>query len=180
MMETDERIEAYATALLEVARAEGLLKRVADEAYQVARAFESSPDLRDALSDPRLPAERKQEILADLLGDRALPLTRALVVMVVMAGRIADLPEVANRLAEMSAEQESRVVAEVRSATELDEATRRRLEESLSRATGKRVEVRTVVDHTLMGGLVARVGDTVIDGSLRHRFEELRQLLRRR
>jgi F-type H+-transporting ATPase subunit delta len=180
MMETDERIEAYATALLEVARAEGLLRGVADEAYRVARAFESSPDLRDALSDPRLPDERKQAILSDLLGDRALPLTRALVSMVVMAGRIADLPEVADRLAERAADEESLVVAEVRSAVELDEATLKRLAESLSRATGKRVQVKSVVDRSLIGGVVAKVGDTVIDGSLRHRFEELRQLLGRR
>ena len=58
--------------------------------------------------------------------------------------------------------------------------TVRRLAESLSRATGKQVEVKTVVDPSLIGGLVTRVGDIVIDGSLRHRLDSLRQALQRR
>ena len=65
-------------------------------------------------------------------------------------------------------------------AFELDDATVQRLAEALSRATGKQVEVKTVVDPSLVGGVVARVGDTVIDGSLRHRLEGLRQALQRR
>jgi len=65
----------------------------------------------------------------------------------------------------------------VRSAIELDDETVARLAVSLSKATGKQVEVKTVVDPAVLGGIVARVGDTVIDGSLRHRLEELRDKL---
>jgi F-type H+-transporting ATPase subunit delta len=179
-METTRRVDGYASALLELARAEEEVPRVSDELFRIARAFEGSAELRAALSDPRLPAERKQGVVDDLLGGRALPLTIHLVELVVAAGRSRDLPAIANRLAAMVAEARDRAVAEVRTPFELDAATKGRLAVSLSRATGKQVEVKTVVDPSLLGGLVARVGDTVIDGSLRHRFEELRQALQRR
>ena len=179
-MPSGGRVDGYAAGLLELARAEGVVPRVGDELYRIARAFESSSELRSALGDPRLPPERKQGIIADLLGGRALPLTVSLVSLVVAAGRSRDLPAIADRLAERAAAERDRVVAEVRTAFELDEETVRRLADSLSRATGKQVEVKTVVDPSLLGGVVARVGDTVLDGSLQHRLDGLRQALQRR
>jgi F-type H+-transporting ATPase subunit delta len=179
-MGSAELVHGYAAGMLELARAEGVVDRVGDELYRIARALETSSDLRLALSDPRLPLERKKGIIEDLLGGRVLPLTLNLVDFVVAAGRSSDLPDIADRLAEQAAAERDRAVAEVRTAFELDEETVRRLAESLSRATGKQVEVKTVVDPSLIGGLVTRVGDTVIDGSLRHHLEGLRQALQRR
>jgi F-type H+-transporting ATPase subunit delta len=179
-MASDELVRGYASALLEVARAEGVVARVGDELYRIARVLETSAELRLGLSDPRLPLERKQGIVEDLLGGRVLPLTLNLVNFLVSAGHSGDLPAIADQLAAQAAAERDRAIAEVRTAFELDEETVRRLAESLSRATGKQVEVKTVVDPSLLGGLVARVGDTVIDGSLQHRFEGLRQALQRR
>jgi F-type H+-transporting ATPase subunit delta len=175
-----DRVRGYAAGLLQLARAEGLVDRVGDELYRIARALETSSDLRMALGDPRLPLERKHGIVTDLLGKRALPLTLNLVNFVVAAGRSRDLPAIADELAAMAAAERERAIAEVRTAFELDEATVARLAAALSRATGKQVEVKTVLDPSLLGGVVARVGDTVIDGSLRHRLEGLRQALQRR
>jgi F-type H+-transporting ATPase subunit delta len=177
---TDDRVRGYAAGLLELARAEGVVSRVGDELYRIARALETSADLRLTLSDPRLPLERKQGVVADLLGGRVLPLTLNLVNFVVASGRSRDLPAIADELAARAAAERDRAVAEVRTAFELDEETVQRLAEALSRATGKQVEVKTVVDPSLVGGVVARVGDTVIDGSLRHRLEGLRQALQKR
>jgi len=179
-MASPDLVHGYAAGMLEVARAEGMVDRVSDELYRVARALETSTELRLALSDPRLPLDRKQGIVEDLLGGRVLPLTLNLVSFVVAAGRSSDLPAIADRLAERAAAERDRAVAEVRTTFELDAETVRRLAASLSRATGKQVEVKTVVDPSLLGGLVATVGDTVIDGSLRHRLEGLRQALQRR
>jgi F-type H+-transporting ATPase subunit delta len=66
-------------------------------------------------------------------------------------------------------------VAEVRSAIPLDESQTERLAEALGRATGKTVEVKVIIDPTVLGGLVARVGDTVIDGTVRHRIDEMKE-----
>jgi F-type H+-transporting ATPase subunit delta len=176
-MAVDDRIEGYASAILAVAEAEGELERVGDELFRIARAFESSSELRDVLTDRRVPVDRKLSIVGDLLEDRASPLSAGLVSFVVSVGRGADLPAIANRLAERAAAERNRAIAEVRTAIELDDDTVARLAERLSRVTGKQVEVKTVVDPSVLGGVVARVGDTVIDGSLRYRLEKLQDKL---
>lgn len=176
-MAVDDRIEGYASAILEVAKAEGELERVGDELFRIARAFESSSELRGVLTDRQIPLDRKLGIVGDLLEGRASPLSSSLVTFVVSAGRGGDLPAIANRLAERAAADRDRAIAEVRTAVELDDETIARLAEKLGRVTGKQVEVKTVVDPSVIGGVVARVGDTVIDGSLRHRLDELRNKL---
>jgi F-type H+-transporting ATPase subunit delta len=179
-MVADRRIDGYATAIFEVAKAEDELVRVGDELFRIARAFESSAELRAALTDPRLPLERKQGIVDDLLGGKTSSLAINLVNFVVGVGMTSDLPAIADRLAERAAAERNKVLAEVRTAVELDEETIGRLGESLSRATGKDVEVKTVVDPSIVGGIVAKVGDIVIDGSLSNRMQELRETLNRR
>ena len=89
----------------------------------------------------------------------------------------ARLLELIQRFVELAAQTRQHEVAEVRSAVALDDAQVQRLAQALSRATGKSVEVKVVVDPTVMGGLVATVGDTVIDGSVRHRLEQLKETL---
>lgn len=179
-MSGDLRIDGYAAAILEVAKAEGELARVGDEMFRIARAFESSNELRDALTDPRLPVDRKKAIVDDLLGGKTSSLSVNLVNFVVGVGMSSDLPAIADKLAERAAAERNKVIAEVRTAIELDADTVERLGASLSRATGKDVEVKTVIDPSVVGGVVARVGDTVIDGSLSHRMQELRETLTRR
>jgi len=179
-MTGDPRIDGYAAAILEVAKAEGELARVGDELFRIARAFESSDELREALTDPRLPIERKKGVVDDLLGSKVSSLAVNFVNFVVGAGLASDLPAIADRLAEKAAAERNKVIAEVRAAMELDEATIARLQEGLSRATGKDVEVKTVVDPSVIGGIVARVGDTVIDGSVAHRMQSIRETLTRR
>ena len=179
-MAADPRIDGYSAAILEVAKAEGDLERIGDELFQIARAFESSAELRDALTDPRLPIDRKQAVVEDLLGGKTSPLAVNLVNFVVGVGLASDLPTIADRLAERAAEERNKVLAEVRAAVELDEKTIGRLSKALSEATGKDVEIKTIVDPSIIGGIVARVGDTVIDGSLSYRMQELRETLTRR
>lgn len=168
-------VDGYADALLAVARAEGAVDRVANELYQIAEAFSQSEELKGTLSDPLVPADRKTGVISDLLGSRASQTTVSLVEMLVATGRVRDFSEIAARVGELAAAAEKQVVAEVRSAIELDEATIERLAEKLSSATGKSVAVRVVVDPSVMGGIVARVGDTVFDGSVRSRLRKLRE-----
>jgi F-type H+-transporting ATPase subunit delta len=171
------RSQAYAAAIYAVANAEGQLSSVGDELFAVARAIDGNDALRDALGDPHLPAERRQQVIEDLLGSRASDVTTGLASMVVAAGRGRDLPAIVDALLQMSATEEGRQVAEVRSAIDLTEDQRQRLAAALKDATGHEVEVRVVVDPNVVGGLVARVGDQVIDGSVRHRLAQLRESL---
>ena len=174
-MPEPSRVEAYATALLEVSRAEGHLGDIQDELFRFARTFEGSDELRSALTDPSLPSDRRVGIVEDLLGGKALQTSAALASFVVAAGRASELPAIIDRFVELAAAEQRRAVAEVRTAIELTPEQIERLRDALNRATGKDVEVKVVVDASVLGGIVARVGDLVIDGSVRHRLEQLRE-----
>ena len=172
-----DRIDAYAAALFEVARAEGSLETVEEELFRVARTIEGSDELRSTLTDRAVPVEMRQGIVEDLLGSRASSVTTALVSFVVGSGRSKDLPAIIDRLVERAAEERSQAVAEVRSAIPLDDDQKTRLAAALGKATGKNISVKVVVDPSILGGIVAQVADTVIDGSVRSRLNQLREAL---
>ena len=172
-----DRTDAYGAALFAVAVAEGSLDRVEEELFRVARTIEANDELRSTLTDEAIPVDRRQGIVEDLLGDRAHPVTTALVSFVVGVGRGRELPAIIDKLVERAAEERSEVVAEVRTAVPLEDDQRDRLAEALSSATGKRVSVKAVVDPSVMGGVVAQVGDTIIDGTVRHRLNQLKEAL---
>ena len=169
------RTDAYASALLQVAKAEGSLETVEDELFRVARTLEGNDQLRNTLTDQAIPVDRRQGIVEDLLSGKASPVTTALVSFVVGAGRGRDLPAIIDKLVEQAAEERNEEVAEVRSAIPLSDDQKNRLAAGLSRATGKTVSVKVIVDPSVMGGLVATVGDVVIDGSVRHRLDQLKE-----
>jgi len=171
---TDDRSHAYAEALLAVARSEGRLAEVEDELFRVARLLESNDELRTTLTDAQLPVSRRQQIVEDLLGGIADPATTALVSMVVGTGRARDLPAIIDELVKLSAAEGNREVAEVRSAVDLTDDQKQRLAAALEAKIGKKVELKVIIDPTVLGGLVAQVGDTVIDGSIKTRLQQLK------
>lgn len=174
---SDARIEGYARALFEIARAEGTLDEVEDELFRFARSYESSDALRNALTDEMVPADRRQGIVESLLGGKATATTMQLVSMVVGAGRGRDLPEIIDSLVARASDAKDLAVAEVRSAVALTDDQQNRLRAALANATGRQVNLKVVIDPSILGGLVATVGDTVIDGSVRSRVEQLKSRL---
>lgn len=174
MAETS-RVEAYANAMLEVARVEGHLAEVEDELFRFARTLDGSDDLRMALSDPALPADRRVAVVQDLLGAKALQTSVALAEFVVSAGRAGEMADIVDRFVELAAQERRRGIAEVRSAVPLTDDQIERLRIALNHATDKELEVKVVLDPSVLGGLVARIGDVVIDGSVRHRLEQLKE-----
>jgi F-type H+-transporting ATPase subunit delta len=169
-----DRIDGYATALFEIARVEGSVGEVEDELFRFARTLEGNDELRNVLTDPAIPAGRRLGIVADLLGERASQVTTSLVSFVVGIGRARDLPAIIDRLVERAASEKGRVVAEVRSAIALSDDQQARLATALGHATGKQIELKVIIDPSVLGGLIAQVGDTVIDGTIRTRLDQLR------
>lgn len=170
-----EVIRGYAEALFRVVQAEGELDRVEDELYRFGKILESNNDLKQALSDKSLDRSQRVKILEDLLADKVSPHTLGLLSFVSEQGRGRQLPQILNELSTIAAEARQAVVAEVRSAVPLDDSQREQLEKALSDATGKNVTVKTLVDPSVLGGVVAKIGDTVIDGSIRRRLEQLKE-----
>ena len=170
-----ERSDLYAEAFTSVIWAEGSANEVTDELFRLARTIEANDELRNALSDQRLPAARRQQIVEDLLDGRASPVTASLVSLVVANGRVRELSDIVDRVVAMSASRTNRQIAEVRSAVELSDDQKARLAEALKASTGLDVEVVVIVDPSVMGGIVTQIGDTVIDGSVRSRLTQLRE-----
>ncbi len=174
-MANDEAVRGYAQALLAVAGAEGALDRVQDELYAFAKSVARHEDLREALTDGGLPAERKKAVIQDILGERASPHTISIIGFLVEQGKARELTAIVDELVALAAERRKAAVAEVRSAVELSDKHRKDLTAALEHATGKKVELKVVVDPSVVGGVVARVGDQVIDGSIRRRLELARE-----
>ena len=174
---SDNRIDGYARALFEIARAEGTLDEVEDELFRFARSFESSDALRTALSDEQIPPAKRQAIIEDLLGGKATSTTTQLISMVVGSGRTRDLPAIVDLLVARASSAKHQEVAEVRTAVALTADQQTRLAAALVNATGKQVNLKVVVDPSVLGGIVATVGDTVIDGSVRTRIDQLKSRL---
>src|SRR5437763_7077177 len=170
-----ERIDGYAQGIFDIARAEGALEKVENELFQFSQLFQDNGQLREKLTDQSLPVEKRQAIVEDLLGQKASPLTVNLISFLVGTGRARELPEIVDRLVERAAAERRREVAEVRTAIPLDDEQRRRLTEALEKSTGKQIELKVIVDPSILGGVIARVGDTVIDGTVRRRLHQLRE-----
>ena len=172
-----DRNDVYAQAILDIVKVEGHGDEVEDELFRFARSYESSDELRNALSDEQIPAAKRQAIVEDLLGGKVTGTTTQLISMVVGSGRARDLPAIVDKLVARASSAKNLAVAEVRSAIPLTPDQETRLAAALANATGKQVNLKVVVDPSVLGGLVATVGDTVIDGTVRTRIEQLKSRL---
>jgi len=177
-MATDELVHGYAEALFKVVQAEGDVDRVEDELYRFGKLLESNHELKQVLSDQSIDHSQRVKVVEELLGDKVSPHTQGLVTFIVTQDRARQLPQILEEVSKLAAEARQHVLAEVRSATPLDDDQRRRLADALSKATGKKVEVKVLVDPSLIGGIHAKIGDTVIDGSVKHRLEQLKEKVR--
>ncbi|MDP9222849.1 MAG: ATP synthase F1 subunit delta [Actinomycetota bacterium] len=177
-MTQGELIRGYAEALFRVLQAEGELDNVEDELYRFGKLLESNYDLKQALADQTLPSEQRAKVLDALLSDKVSPHTLGLLQFIVNQGHARQLPEILSDLSDIAAEARNAAVAEVRTAIPLDEDQRKKLAEALSRATGKNVEVKALVDKSVLGGVYAKIGDTVIDGTVRRRLQRLKEQVR--
>ena len=174
---SDAQIQGYARALFEIARADGSLDEVEDELFRFARSYENSEELRNTLSDEQIPAEKRQAIIEDLLGGKATPTTTQLVSMVVGSGKARDLPAIVDVLVSRASNAKQLQTAEVRTAVALSADQEARLKAALENATGKSLNLKTIVDPSVVGGVVATVGDDVIDDSVRTRIDQLKARL---
>lgn len=170
----DPKTLGYAKAIFEIARTEDSIERVADELFRVARVLESQNELLQALTDIAVPTEGKEKLLTDVLGSKVSPHTLSILKFIVEQGRARSLVEIADELSKLAQHESRKEIAEVRTAMPLDDAQKERLATALGAATDKDVTVKVIVDPSVVGGVFARVGDVVIDGTVRHKLELLK------
>ncbi|MEO6713180.1 MAG: ATP synthase F1 subunit delta [Mycobacteriales bacterium] len=171
---TDASIDGYAAALFEVARAEKVLGRVKDELFRFSRAVDAAPELRSALTDPAASADAKEALVVRLLEGRAHPVTVQLVNLVVGAGKARELTRIVDAFVQRATMAGEAAVAEVRVAEAMTEEQRTKLAAVLTQLKGRPVDVKVIIDATVLGGAVTTIGDEVYDGTVRRRLETLR------
>lgn len=173
----EERIDGYATAILQTVQGEHDLADLEDGLFRFSRIVSGSDELRAALSSRDISVDARRKLVEDLLRDKATMATVALAAYGTQVGRPRDYPELLDAVVARVAAESNRRVAEVRSAVELDEDQQRQLTAALGRAIGHDVDVRVTVDPTVLAGFVATIGDTVVDGSARHQLDLLKERL---
>jgi F-type H+-transporting ATPase subunit delta len=172
-----ERIRGYAERVLQELSATDDVDEVENELFAIARLVDANRALRQTLGDASLPLAGRFAVVDDLLGPRCRPATIRLVRYALRAGRLRDLVGTFEWLVELAAAERGRRVAIVRTAVALRPAEKRRIAAALGRITERDVEVREMIDPTVVGGLFVSVGDLVIDGTVRLRLERLRDVL---
>ena len=172
---SDEKIQSYAQAILAVASADSNAAQIEDEIYRFSQVLQSSEELKSTLSDASIPSTRRQQIVEDLLDGQVTQTTVALVSMIVAAGMGGDIKAIADKVVGLGAESRDKAVAEVYSVVDLSSDQQQRLAAALKSATGKDVEMKVIIDESVMGGLLVQIEDEVIDGTVRTRLKQLRE-----
>lgn len=162
----------YAKALFELARGEDDFQAWSTR-LATAAAFVGHPDVQALISDPRLSRDRIKEAVLGLIGDSVDEPGRNIVALLADNRRLPVLPTLAELYEELRAEAETKIQAEVTSAYKLDQASQKALVAALKKRTGREVEASFVTDDTLIGGVVIRAGDMVIDASVRGQLRNL-------
>jgi F-type H+-transporting ATPase subunit delta len=166
----------YAQALFDAAREARVVEPVGRELGDFVAALAASASLRHVLTDPQIDTAAKGRVLAEITRDGQPLLANALQLML-ERGRLAALPELRRVYDALSAAEEGVVEVEVVSAAELTPETENKIAARIGEATGRRVELARRVDPDILGGLVLRIGDVIVDGSVKARIRQLRRRL---
>jgi F-type H+-transporting ATPase subunit delta len=168
----------YARALLDLATEAGKAEAIGTQLNDLVLAWQTNRELREVFENPAFGAETRKSVLTSL-GDRMKLETLLVRVLTLLSDRrrMRHFPEVADAYRDLAEQRAGRVRAEVITATSMSSAYIAELTKTLEQVTGKKVTVTTREDPSLIGGVVAKVGDKVFDGSLKTRLEELRDEL---
>ena len=150
--------------------------RLEDELFAVAQLVKANPVLRDALSDPARSRQDKAALIRDLLGDKTLPATVALVQQS-LSGSHRTVGVALAEYTKVAADVRGQRVATVRVAQPLADAEKQRLADALSRTYDRTVHLNVVVDPEVIGGIRVEIGDDVIDGTVASRLDDARRKL---
>lgn len=174
---TDAIESAGDDALFAAAEKGNSLERTEDELFRFERILNNQGDLAGLLDEYTVDPARRAELLDSLVASKVSPITLTLLHHAVASQRKRSVTLAINALLETAAARQERSVARVISAVPLSAAQQQRLAASLSDLYGRAISVRTALDPKVQGGLVVRVGDEVIDGSIATRFATARAAL---
>lgn len=166
--------QRYASALFEVAKRKGVQEEI-DAHLGLASELYEDPKVRMFLESPKVRVEEKMGVVRRALEKVVNPLVLRLLALLLERKRVSYLPEISSTFAMVLEESKGIVRAEVRTAIPLDEETERKLREALSRVTGRKILMEKHVDSSLIGGVHVRMGDKLLDSSIRTRLRDMKE-----
>jgi F-type H+-transporting ATPase subunit delta len=166
----------YAEAAFEIAQRDGTVDAWLSQLSLVAQVV-ADPAVVRLLEDPQIPLEKRSAVMHEMLGSGMLPQVGNLVALSLRRRRLESMPQVAGEFRRLYNQKAGIIEATATSALELDAAEVSALKDRLEKMTGRKVELATKVDPSILGGIQVRIGDTLYDGSVRGRFERLRAKL---
>ncbi|WP_347489364.1 ATP synthase F1 subunit delta [Desulfoscipio sp. XC116] len=168
----------YAEALYEIAVREKLVDQLESELKAVNNVLNESEPLKKVIVHPRIAATEKKEVLAALFKDRISEITMNFLGFVIDRQREAFLADITEYFTGLANKARNISDVQVTSAVELTKEEKKDMAAAMAKCTGKKVKLAYSVDQGLLGGVVVRIGDKVIDGSVRTRLQTLREHLR--
>lgn len=165
----------YATALLESAKDEQQLETIAHDAELIGKTVRENRELRVALASPVIEKEKKKRILAELFQKKVGQVTYKFLDLLVEKDREGVLLDIVKEFTHLLDHRRGIVRVEVGSAVPLADGARKQLQQQLEMYTGKKVILDFRIDPTLLGGFAVRLEDRIIDASIIHQLELLRE-----
>jgi F-type H+-transporting ATPase subunit delta len=166
----------YAGAMFALAIKQNTLDRTREDVKEIGELF-ALRKLAYLLREPKIPKKRKETALRQALADKVLPTSLNLALLVVQRGLVDIMPDIAREFEQMVLDYRNEARAQVTTAAQLDEEQTATVKHALEKITNKKILMQTRVDPSILGGVVARVGDHIIDGSVRQRLTALQQQL---
>ncbi len=175
-MGEEQITNVYARALFEAARDAGTLEATGADLARFAEAMRASSELTAVMHNPKIDSTTKKKIVDELTegADRIFVNGLNLLIDKLHADLVLELND---RFQELVKQEQGIVEVEITSAVELEEETKAKIRERIEHATRKKVELKESVEDDIIGGLVLRFGDVIVDGSLKARLEQLRSRL---
>jgi len=164
----------YAAAVFDLARKQNTLDRTLEDVQGIADLF-SNRKISFLLREPKVPAQRKEKAMRDALQSKVLPTSLNFALLLIQRELVEYARNIANELEQIVRDYRNEAVADVTTATQIDATQSRTIQQVLEHRTGKTVILQPHVDPAILGGVIARVGDQVIDGSIRYRLSVLQQ-----
>ena len=171
----------YSKALFSVGKDEGTFEQYSEVLQGLKDLFISNPEVIDALTNPLYPMDTKEKVMAAVVDSMDVDKIMAnFLGLLVQKKRAEILPEIAEEYQAMVNEENNIVHGSVVSAIELDSDLQSKVQATLEKLTGKKVELSTSVDSSIIGGIIAKVGDLVLDGSIKAQLTGLNDSIKGR
>jgi F-type H+-transporting ATPase subunit delta len=167
----------YALALLQAAKAQQTVAEAEQDLVSISGILESRPDLREILESPKVPRDKKLDLVDKLFADRARPITLRLLRLLIEKGREREFSAVHQEFVRLREEADGVLRISITSAVPLKDAEQKGIVDLIAKQTNKRVLCEVEVDPSLMGGVRVQYGNSVLDGSVSGALKRLRERL---